>query len=50
MKYKKPEISVLGSAMSAIQGTCYKFGIVTDAHPKACGTQLSNGAAYEADE
>jgi len=52
MKYEKPEIGVLASAISAVQGNCPKGGIVTDSNPGRCGGDEphTNNSAYEADE
>jgi len=52
MRYNKPEIVALAPAIGAIQGACSSKGQhVTDSNPPAtCGTQKTDGSAYEADE
>lgn len=52
MKYEKPEIGVLESAIRAVQGNCPKAGLSSDSDPGRCGGDQphTNGSAYEADE
>jgi hypothetical protein len=44
MRYEKPELAVLASAVDAVQGSSNKIPTHTDA------TDVASPAAYEADE
>lgn len=46
MKYEKPEIVTMASAITAIQGTCEK----NLTHQDNCGGSFPTTPAYEADE
>ncbi len=52
MKYQKPSVVVLASAMSAISCTGAKAGVILDSVAGCPGPphEKTTGAAYEADE
>lgn len=47
MEYKKPEIALLDTALTAIQGSSHKLGNYTDPQSPAVHSSVN---AYEADE
>jgi hypothetical protein len=52
MKYQKPELALIASAITAIQGSCEKLGIFSDVGSgcPGAGPHVATTSAYEADE